>query len=175
MRLAKLSENLLKLTSLESEHHPFELKRYRLDNQLRKIVLAFEPQWVEKAISIKVDFEEAFIVADEELMSQVWVNLINNSLKFTPREGRISLHLQRRERDTVVQISDTGIGIHEADQAHIFERFYKADKSRNLTSSGSGLGLAIVKKILNMHDSNISVHSKNVEGTTFTVVLPSSK
>jgi two-component system, OmpR family, phosphate regulon sensor histidine kinase PhoR len=171
-RLAKLSENLMKLTSLESEHHPFELKRYRLDKQLRRIVLACEPQWVEKLIRLEIDLEEVFIVADEELMSQVWQNLMNNSLKFTPREGLISLQLQQRDHEIVVQISDTGIGITEEDQAHIFERFYKADKSRNRSNAGSGLGLAIVKKIIDMHKSTISVQSKPGEGTAFRVSLP---
>ena len=174
MRLAKLSENLLKLTSLESEHHPFELKRYRLDKQLRRIVLACEPQWVEKAIKLDIDLEEAFTVADEELMSQVWQNLMNNSIKFTPSEGLISIHLRQSNLETVVQISDTGIGIVEEDLPHIFERFFIADKSRNRSSSGSGLGLAIVKKIVDMHNSTISVHSKLGEGTIFRVALPQS-
>ncbi|MDQ7095185.1 ATP-binding protein [Desulfosporosinus sp. PR] len=174
LRLAKLSENLLKLTSLESEHHPFELKRYRLDKQLRKIVLACEPQWVEKALVLDIDLEEASIVADEELMSQVWVNLINNSIKFTPREGSISVCIKKEESETVVRIADTGIGLSAEDQAHIFERFYKADKSRNRSQSGSGLGLAIVKKIVDLHQGTIEVNSKPGEGTAFKVFLPIS-
>lgn len=171
MRLAKLSENLLKLTSLESEHHPFELKRYRLDKQVRKIVLASEPQWMEKAIKLDICLEEVFIVADDELMSQVWVNLISNSIKFTPRGGLISIHLHLRDHEAVISISDTGIGIIKADQAHIFERFFKVDRSRNRSCGGSGLGLAIVKKIIDMHNSTISVESLLGEGTTFKIIL----
>lgn len=171
-RLSKLSENLLKLTSLESEHHPFDPKRYRLDKQLRSIVLACEPQWREKAIEMDVCLDEVSVVADEDLLSQVWVNLINNSLKFTPSGGTIGIELKQRDRRAVVRISDTGIGIAEEDQPHIFERFYKADKSRNRTSGGNGLGLAIVKKIVDMHQGEIRVQSKLGEGAAFTVALP---
>jgi two-component system, OmpR family, phosphate regulon sensor histidine kinase PhoR len=173
-RLSKLSENLLKLTWLESEHHPFEPRRYRLDKQLRDIVLACEPQWVEKGIEIDISLEEVSVVADEDLMSQVWVNLINNSIKFTPQGGTIGISLHNRGSEVVVCISDTGPGIAEQDQAHIFERFYKADKSRNRSSGGSGLGLAIVKKIIDLHRGNISVQSVLGEGAEFTVSLPAA-
>jgi signal transduction histidine kinase len=172
MRLSKLSDNLLKLTSLESEHHPFEPRRYRLDKQLRDVVLACEPQWLDKAIDVDVCLEECEIVADPELMNQVWGNLIHNSIKFTPRGGAIGVRLQLRNGEAAVRISDTGIGIAEEDLPRIFERFYKADKSRNRSGGGSGLGLSIVKKIVELHRGSIDVESKPGEGTAFTVRLP---
>jgi two-component system, OmpR family, phosphate regulon sensor histidine kinase PhoR len=171
-RLSKLSENLLKLTSLESDHHPFEPKRYRLDWQLRQVILACEPQWVDKAIDMDVSLEEVNVVADEELMSQVWVNLLHNSVKFTPNGGSITIRMEQIGQEVIVCIADTGIGIAEEDQPHIFERFYKADKSRNRSSGGSGLGLSIVKKIVEMHHGTISMKSKPGEGAAFTVTLP---
>ncbi|ULL19557.1 two-component sensor histidine kinase [Paenibacillus sp. H1-7] len=175
-RLSKLSDNLLKLTSLESNHHPYEPKPYRLDKQLRRIVLACEPQWLDKAIDMDVDLEEVTVHADEDMLSQVWVNLINNCIKFTPDKGTIGIHLQRLADSAVIRITDTGIGIAQEDLEHIFERFYKADKSRNRsgTSNGSGLGLSIVKKIVEMHHGSIQVQSRLGEGTTFTVTLPIS-
>lgn len=173
-RLSKLSENLLKLTSLESEHHPFEPKRYRLDKQLRNIVLACEPQWVEKAIEIEISLGEVNIVADEDLMSQVWLNLINNSIKFSPQGGTIGIQMQIYGSEAVIRISDTGTGIAEADLPHIFERFYKADKARNRSGGGSGLGVAIVKKIIDMHKGSINVQSTLGEGAKFMVSLPAS-
>jgi signal transduction histidine kinase len=172
VRLSKLSDNLLKLTSLESEHHPFERKRYRLDKQLRAVVLACEPQWLDKSIDMNVELEEAEIVADPDLMNQVWGNLIHNSIKFTPRGGSIGVRLRLADGEAEVRISDTGIGIGEEDLPHIFERFYKADKSRNRAKGGSGLGLAIVKKIVDLHQGSIDVESKPGEGTVFTVRLP---
>jgi signal transduction histidine kinase len=172
MRLAKLSENLLKLTSLESEHHPFEPAKYRLDKQLRALVLACEPLWLAKNIDIDIVMEDITIYADEDLLSQVWMNLINNSIKFTPQSGTIQINLTKHGEQAVIQISDTGIGISDEDQAHIFERFYKADKSRNRITVGSGLGLAIVKKIIDMHKGTISVESKIEVGTTQIIQLP---
>jgi two-component system phosphate regulon sensor histidine kinase PhoR len=172
MRLAKLSENLLKLTSLESEHHPFEPVKYRLDKQLRSLVLACEPLWLAKNIDIDIVMEEITIFADQDLLSQVWVNLLNNSIKFTPQDGTIQIKLHKHTDQAIIEISDTGIGIADADQAHIFERFYKADKSRNQATVGSGLGLAIVKKIIDMHKGTILVVSKVDVGTTQTIQLP---
>lgn len=171
-RLSKLSENLLKLTSLESEHHPFEAKRYRLDKQLKNLILACEPQWSEKAIEMDVCLAEMHVVADEDMMSQVWVNLLNNSIKFTPSGGTIGVHLQLEGREAVIRICDTGIGMSAEDCQHVFERFFKADKSRNRTLGGSGLGLSIVKKIIDLHKGTVRVESSPDEGTTFTVVLP---
>jgi len=173
MRLSKLSDNLLKLTSLESDHHPFEPRRYRLDKQLQTVILASEPQWLEKSIDMDVSLEEVEIVADYDLLNQVWSNLIHNSIKFTPPGGTIGVRLEHADKgEAAVRISDTGIGIGEEDLPRIFERFYKADKSRNRAIGGSGLGLAIVKKIVDMHRGSIEVQSKPGEGTAFTVRFP---
>lgn len=171
-RLSKLSDNLLKLTSLESEHHPFEPEPYRLDKQLRNIVLSCEPQWVEKSIDMDISLEEVTVKADEDLMSQVWMNLLGNAIKFTRNGGTIGVRLAQQGNDIVVSISDTGIGMDEEERSHIFERFYKADKSRNRAIGGSGLGLSIVKKILDMHNGEINVKSRKGEGTEMTVTLP---
>ncbi|OUM90576.1 MAG: two-component sensor histidine kinase [Bacillus thermozeamaize] len=171
-RLSRLSDNLLKLAALESEHPPFRPERYRLDRQLREAVLACEPQWLEKSIDMEVDLEETEIVADPELMGQVWGNLIHNAVKFTPAGGTIGVLLRRSGEAAEVCVSDTGIGIGEEDLPRIFERFYKADKARGRAGGGSGLGLSIVKKIVDLHRGSIEVRSKPGEGTTFTVRLP---
>lgn len=171
LRLANLSDNLLKLTSIESQHHPFEPECYRLDKQLRDIILACEPQWIEKSLELDIALEEVEITADKELMSQVWINLISNSIKFTSSGGTLKIHLYQQEMEVVVQITDTGMGIAEEHQVHLFERFYKVDQSRNRKLGGSGLGLSITKKIIDMHKGSIHVQSKLNEGTTFTVTL----
>jgi two-component system, OmpR family, phosphate regulon sensor histidine kinase PhoR len=172
-RLSKLSDNLLALAALEAENRPFEPRQYRLDKQIRDLILACEPQWTGKAIEMDVSFEEVTISADQDLLSQVWVNLLSNSIKFTPEGGRICVDLYQLDRTIAFGITDTGIGISEADQAHIFERFYKADKSRTRSNGGgSGLGLSIAQKIIEMHHGTITVESKPGEGTTFIVSLP---
>lgn len=172
IRLSKLSENLLKLTSLESDHHPFERKDYRLDHQLRRAILASEPQWAEKQINWDISLEKLIITADEELLDQVWINLIHNSIKFTPKEGTISIEAYKTaDNHRVVRIKDTGIGMNKEEQMHIYERFYKADKSRNRHSGGNGLGLSIVKKIIDLHEGEIQIQSEPGKGTEIMVRL----
>ena len=171
LRLANLSDNLLKLTSIESQHHPFEPVSYRLDKQIRAIILSCEPQWFAKSMELDIALDEVVITADQELMSQVWINLIINSIKFTPVGGNLKIALYRSDINAIVEITDSGIGIADEHQAHLFERFYKADASRNRKLGGSGLGLSITKKIIDMHKGSISVQSKVNEGTTFTVSL----
>jgi two-component system phosphate regulon sensor histidine kinase PhoR len=171
-RLSRITEDLLKLASLESEQLQFKPKSYRLDTQVRSLILACEPQWSSKSLNMDVSLEEVVITADEDLLSQVWINLIHNSIKFTVESGSIQVALQCRGEQVAFTISDTGIGISEEDQARIFERFYKADRSRTRTKEGSGLGLSIVKKIVEMHEGKIAVESIVGSGTTISVVLP---
>lgn len=171
-RLSKLSQNLLKLTLLESEEYTPERVTYRLDQQLKQIVLNSEPLWAEKEIELELDLEKVHITADQESMSQVWINLIHNSIKFTPSGGTITIHLQKHEKFVEIRICDTGIGISEEQKQHIFERFYKADSSRNRAYGGSGLGLAIVKKVLDLHQGEIKVESEEGNETEFIVCIP---
>ena len=170
-RLSKISDNLLKLTSLESEQQ-LDPKRYRLDAQLESIVLACEPQWLEKKLELELALEETEIVANEEMLSQVWVNLIHNAIKFTPVCGSLKVVLRRSDSEIKVLVSDTGIGISQEDQLRIFERFYKGDKQRTRTAHGRGLGLSIVKKIVELHRGATRVESRLHEGSTFEVTLP---
>jgi signal transduction histidine kinase len=171
-RLSRLSDNLLKLAALESEHPPFKPERCRLDRQLREAVLACEPQWLDKSLHMDVELEEVEIVADPELMSQVWGNLLHNAIKFTPEGGTIGVRLRLSKEAAEVCVSDTGLGIGEEDLQRIFERFHKADTARSRAGGGSGLGLAIAKKIIDMHRGSIAVRSKPGKGTVFTVRLP---
>ncbi|HIW33551.1 MAG TPA: HAMP domain-containing histidine kinase [Candidatus Paenibacillus intestinavium] len=173
-RLSKLSDNLMKLTSLESEQHPFDKKRYSLYQQIKTIILACEPNWMQKNLELSISLDKVSILADEDLMSQVWTNIIHNSIKFIPSNGTITISLRQVDEQAIIRITDTGIGIARQDQLHIFERFYKADHARERSKGGSGLGLSIVKKIVEMHGGTISVESELGKGTTFTVNLPIS-
>jgi two-component system, OmpR family, phosphate regulon sensor histidine kinase PhoR len=171
-RLSQLTDNLLKLASLESEQAPFQLQSYRLDKQIRRLILLFEPQWMGKSLDMEVSLEEIAISADEDLLSQVWLNLLHNSIKFTPGGGSVRVALCRQGNSITFTIADTGIGMAAGDQLHVFERFYKADKSRERTREGSGLGLAIAHKIVEMHHGTIGLTSELGAGSTFTVSLP---
>lgn len=174
-RLSRLADNLLKLASLEAENVRFEPKPYRLDKQLRSLILLAEPQWTSKALEMDASLDEISITADEDLLSQVWINLIHNSIKFTPEGGQVRVSLRPCDEGVVVQVSDTGAGILPEDQAHIFERFYKADKSRDRSKGGSGLGLAIARRIVEMHRGTIRVESQPGSGASFTVTLPTTQ
>ncbi|ADQ05931.1 integral membrane sensor signal transduction histidine kinase [Caldicellulosiruptor hydrothermalis 108] len=172
IRLSKLSENLLRLTMLDSEQYPLHLTTYRLDKQIQLTILEFEPQWSEKELDITLSLDEIIITADQDLLKQVWQNLIDNAIKFTLKGGAIKIQLYKKETYAIVTISDTGIGISEQDLPRIFERFFKADKSRNRAVSGSGLGLSIVKKIVELHNGKIFVNSQLGKGTEFIIQLP---
>lgn len=172
MRLSKLSDNLLALAALEAEGMCLNPHSYRLDKQIRRVILACEPQWMGKNLDIEVAVAELVITADEDLLSQVWMNLLHNSIKFTPDGGHIAINLQTYAEQAEFRIADSGIGIAPADQARIFERFFKADKARNQALGGSGLGLSIAMKIVEMHKGSMRVESTLGTGATFIVTLP---
>jgi signal transduction histidine kinase len=171
-RLSKLSDQLLKMASLDAQQVKVETQPYRLDRQIRKVLLACEPQWLAKNLEVEAMLPETTITADEDMLSQVWLNLIYNSIKFTPCGGKICLELRRCDDKIEFKICDTGNGIAEEDLPHIFERFYKADKSRTGINGGSGLGLSIAHKIIELHKGTIEVESQLNTGTTFAVRLP---
>ncbi|WP_334072852.1 MULTISPECIES: HAMP domain-containing sensor histidine kinase [Paenibacillus] len=172
-RLSQMSENLLKLSSLESDRSDFETTRFRMDRQWRTVVLASEPQWLAKELQVDLELEAVEVEGVEDLLGQVWVNLLHNSIKFTPDGGRISISLARANDGAAeIIVSDTGIGICEKDLPHLFERFYKADRSRNRSDGGSGLGLSIVKRIVDIHSGDVSVRSVPGQGTSFMVTIP---
>lgn len=171
-RLSRLCQDLLNLASLESEHHPYTPIRYRLDEQLRRTIIAAEPMWSSKQLKLELTLEEMAVTADPDQMTQVWTNLIANSIKYTPAGGRIAVSLQRQSKGIAVTVADTGIGVPKQDIGRIFERFYKVDKSRDRSAGGSGLGLAVVRKIVDIHSGNIDVRSEAGKGTTVTVILP---
>lgn len=172
-RLSSLSKQLLTLASLDKETHPVEPSVYRLDEQIRQVLLMLEIQWQEKRLQIDLHLPKTMIYADKSLFNQVWINLITNSIKFTPTEGNIRIEIHREAR-IAVTIRDSGCGISEEELERVFERFYKGDKSRNRTSTGSGLGLSIVKKIVEIADGSLKIESKPGEGTSVTVLLPAA-
>jgi len=171
-RLSRLCANLLQLASLESKHHPFQRSTYFLDEQIRQAVVALEPQWSQKGLDVQVDLPSLQIDADRDQMSQVWINLLTNSIKFSTPEGTIGISMTIAGGKVTVSIADQGIGIAEEDLPHIFDRFYKGDKSRERAKSGSGLGLSIVSKIVEIHGGQITVQSEREKGTIFKVTLP---
>ncbi|GHV27952.1 two-component sensor histidine kinase [Clostridia bacterium] len=172
-RLSKLADNLLLLSKLETDDAPLEEAPYRLDRQLENVVLLLEPQWSAKHIEPETDLHKVEFSGNEDLLKQVWINLLVNAIKFTPESGEITVSVKMNGENIECRISDNGIGIAAADQMRIFERFYKVDKARDRSLGGNGLGLSLVKKIVELHGGSITVNSTPGKGTTFIVILPS--
>ncbi len=171
-RLSKLSDNLLRLSVLESESAPLEVRPFRLDRQIERILLMLEPQWAEKSIRLDVSLPIMMMTGNEDLLGQVWINLLHNAIKFTPEHGTIRIMLAGNEDSVECIVADNGMGVSPEAQIHIFERFYKVDKSRDRSLGGNGLGLSLGKKIVEMHKGKVTVKSDKGQGAEFVVRLP---
>ncbi|MGC3953767.1 MAG: ATP-binding protein [Propionicimonas sp.] len=166
-RLSGLSDNLLRLSALDDT--VLNRTRIRLDEQLRDVILALEPQWSERELTVQLDAIAVTVEADADLLRQVWTNLVQNAVKFTPSGGRIRVTVRAQDSAGIVEVTDTGVGIASVDLPHVFERFYRVDKARGI--GGNGLGLALAKRIVDLHAGRITVASTPGQGTTFTVQL----
>lgn len=173
-RLSSLSKQLLTLASLDKQSNDVKRTEYRLDEQLRQILIMLEWQWTDKQRDIELDLPPLTIAADESMLYQVWLNLISNCMKYTQQGDKIMIEAEQStaSKQIVVRISDTGIGIPEAELPNLFERFYKADKARNRANTGSGLGLSIAREIISLHQGTIEIQSEYHAGTTVVVRLP---
>ena len=169
-KLSTLTSNILKLSKLENQEIVQVKNKFSLDEQLRLAILTLEPQWTEKEHELDIELEHIIYFGSEELLLQVWLNLLGNAVKFTPSKKKISVSLYREDGAVVVKIADEGIGIPKEAQSHIFEKFYQADKMRS--SGGTGLGLALVSRIVTLCEGSVSVESEEGKGSVFTVKLP---
>ncbi len=169
-RLSTLSDNLLRLSALDGDDVPTHPRTFRLDEQLRTVILALEPQWTAKHLDVALDADEIEVEADEDLLHQVWTNLVQNAIKFTPDGGHVDVSLVRDGEQARCRVADDGIGIAPADLPRVFERFYRADRAR--PGNGNGLGLALVRRVVELVDGQVDVSSTPGEGTTFSVDVP---
>ena len=170
-RLSRLSETLLRLSALEQQTALASLSTFSLDEQLRQVILRLEPAWSVKDISWQLDLQEVTVTSDRELLSQVWINIIQNAIKFSLEGSEIGVRVFR-QGGAVVEIQDHGCGMDEETQRRIFDKFYQADKSRR--QEGVGLGLSLVKRILDMLGGKVTVTSAPNQGATFRTELPIS-
>ena len=169
-RLAKMSTNILLLSKLENQAIVTEQTEFWLDEQLRTCLVLLEKQWEPKNIELNIDLQEVKYRFNEDMLSQLWLNLFSNAIKFTPEGGTVSCVLSSDSQSITVRISDTGIGMTTETCSHIFDKFYQGDTSH--AGAGNGIGLTIVKRILYLCKGSIDVQSEIGRGSVFTVTLP---
>ena len=169
VRLSTMASNVLNLSKVESQTILTDVSTFNLSEQVRSAVLLLEEKWTGKNIDLQLDFDEFNIEANEEMLKQVWINLIDNAIKFAPRCGTVKLEVVEKGNALSVKISNTGSEIPLDKQDKIFNKFYQADESH--ATKGNGIGLAIVKRIVDLHSGSVGVTSANGV-TAFTVTLP---
>ena len=166
---------MLQLTLLDREEIELEISTYSLVEQMNRVISTQENQAMEKNIEIEFQVPKKDIVidGDEQRLEQVWTNIVSNAIKYTNDGGLITISMKKTSKEVEVSIEDTGIGMSKEVVSHIFERFYREDKARNV--EGNGLGLAIVKSIVDLHNGKIDILSQVDVGTVFIVKLPIEK
>lgn len=169
-RLLYLSTNILKLAKLENQERIMNKTKFNIAEQIRRTISVLEPKWKEKNIKFNVSLKEQEFWGEKDLMYQVWMNIIENSIKFSKQDGQIDVKMKTNQDSVIVEIKDYGIGMEEEEAKKIFDRFYQVDKSH--TKPGAGLGMTIAKRIVELSGGKIEVTSKLNESTTFIVTLP---
>lgn len=169
LRLSSMATNVLSLTRVENQTILTDITSFNLSEQIRSCFLILEDKWAHKALDLVLDFDEHMINANEELLRQVWINLIDNAIKFTPYGGTISVRIATGEDSVSVTVENTGSSISPENTRRIFQKFYQEDRSHS--SPGNGVGLAVVKRVVDLHQGLVWVRSEN-DVTAFTVKLP---
>ena len=169
LRLSQMATNVLNLTKVENQSILTDVSEYNLSEQIRTCVLVLENKWSKKHIDLSLPDEEYYVKANEELLKQVWINLIDNAIKFSKDYGIVDIQIGKDGESIHITVSNDGEEIPENAREKIFNKFYQADESH--ATEGNGVGLAVVKKIVDLHGGNVSVSCADGR-TAFTVSLP---
>ncbi len=169
-RLSELAQKTLLLSKVDACQILTDKTDFNLSEQLRHCAILLLPQIEKKRIQLEMDIPELTCCGNAELLEQVWLNLLNNAIKFTPDGGIITLTAAQSDTAITIRITDTGVGMEPEIQAHIFERYYQHDSVH--TFRGSGIGLAIVHRIISISGGSVTVRSAPGAGSTFSVTLP---
>lgn len=170
VRLTELIDNMLRLSRIDHRQISPKAETFSLSEQLRQAVLKLEPRWSARSIVPEPELEEIDYTGDAELLSQVWLNLLDNAVKFSPEGGTIGITLRRSDTAVTCSIRDEGPGMDAETLSRVFEQFYQADTGRQ--GEGTGLGLPLAKRIAELHGGSIRAESSPGKGACFTVTLP---
>ena len=173
-RMARIVKDLLQLSNLDYNKTKWKKESISIEELLRHACMKMSLAAKEKGHCIELNIEENIpdIVADKDGIEQVILNIISNSIKYTPENGHIDVIAKKQDKNVIITIKDNGIGIPDKDKERIFERFYRVDKARSRELGGTGLGLSIAKQIIEAHNGQIILKSKYEEGTEVDIILP---
>lgn len=169
MRLSYMATNVMNLTKAENQTILTEVSRFNLSEQIRSSVLLLENKWSKKNISFDMDFDEFYIEGNEELLKQVFINLVDNAVKFSPNDQTVRINMFRIGDKVKVSVTNGGESIPKEKMDKIFNKFYQCDESH--AKEGNGVGLAIVRHITRLHKGSVTAVSEDGKNT-FTVILP---
>ncbi len=170
-KLKNLSEGLLRLANTDSTSSSQQIVPVK--RVVKAAIGRFAKTAAAKKISFKTSLEDVNVPGDEHSLVELLATLIDNAIKYSPRGSQITITAKKHSKKALISVQDQGQGIKKVEQAHVFERFYRADISRSKSGTpGYGLGLAIAKKIAEIHQASITVRSKPGQGSTFSVELP---
>jgi len=172
-RLSSLVSNILLLSRIENQTIQTHQERYALDEQIRESILSLESEWEKKNIEFDVELDAVEYHGNESMMYHVWTNLIGNAIKFSPQGGLIRIILRSVNDSIVFTVEDSGPGLSEETQKHLFDKFYQEDSSHK--QEGNGLGLALVKRILTLVQGEVAAENIPEGGCRFTVTLMAEK
>lgn len=172
-RLADLTNSTLLLSKLESQQVILNKTSFPLDEQIKRCAILLSSTWEQKHLAFSADLDPIQYTGSEELMRHVWLNLLNNAIKYTPDGGEVSITLRADGPEIAVTVADTGIGMPEQVRAHMFDKYYQGDPSH--TGKGLGLGLSIVHRIVDLCGGRIETESIVNQGSSFTVFLPKTE
>ncbi|WP_336183341.1 two-component system histidine kinase PnpS [Bacillus sp. 205(2023)] len=172
-RLQSLVQDLLDLSKIEQQNFTLSIETFDAAKMLADIETLLKHKATERGISLQLNVpkDPLYVAGDPYRLKQVFLNLVNNALTYTPEKGSVAINVKPGETEIQIEVSDTGIGIQKEEIPRIFERFYRVDKDRSRNSGGTGLGLAIVKHLIEAHEGKIDVTSEPGRGTVFTVTL----
>lgn len=173
-RLINLVQDIIKVSQLDEKNSSFMKEPINLAAVCKQTVLYLNDKALKKQIKLNFSAEPGCeITAVRQLIDELIFNLIENAIKYNKPNGQVNISLKRKSTHIALSVKDTGIGISEEDLPHVFERFYRADKSRSqINVEGTGLGLAIVKHIAEYHHAQLTITSKINKGTTITIKFP---
>lgn len=171
-KLTNLTSNILKISKIENQSLEIVKEPFNVSEQLREVIILLQASWEKKNIEFVLNLEDTIIYSDAELLQQVWMNILNNAIKFSNENSKINVLVKNIEKAVLIEITDYGCGMDNETVEHMFEKFYQGDKSHS--KEGNGLGLALCKNIIELCKGKIYATSSLNIGTTVTVEIPSN-